>query len=89
MLQMFRIEAKNLETGVLGTRIIIFVCGTCSEPSTMFSLNFTGNDQRCLKEVTLGKRVGFYRIRGDLGSGNFSQVKIAVNSLTRGEFGFI
>ena len=48
---------------------------------------FAANDQRCLKELTLGKRVGFYRIRGDLGSGNFSQVKIAVNSLTRGEWG--
>lgn len=41
------------------------------------------NDQRCLKEVTLGKRIGFYRIRGELGSGNFSQVKMAVHSLTR------
>ncbi|XP_067929815.1 serine/threonine-protein kinase NIM1-like [Watersipora subatra] len=41
------------------------------------------NDARCLKETTLHKRVGFYRFRGDLGTGNFSQVKIAVNSLTR------
>ncbi|XP_013409130.1 serine/threonine-protein kinase NIM1 [Lingula anatina] len=41
------------------------------------------NDQRCIKEVTLGKRIGFYRIRGELGSGNFSQVKMAIHSLTK------
>lgn len=44
------------------------------------------NDQKCIKEVTLGKRIGFYKFRGDLGSGNFSQVKIAVHVLTKGGF---
>ncbi|GAU90266.1 hypothetical protein RvY_02706-2 [Ramazzottius varieornatus] len=41
------------------------------------------HDKRTLKEITLGRRVGFYRIRTELGSGNFSQVKMAVHALTR------
>lgn len=44
------------------------------------------HDERWLKEVTLGKRVGFYRFRGDLGSGNFSQVKLANHQLTKGQY---
>ncbi|XP_049781427.1 serine/threonine-protein kinase NIM1 isoform X1 [Schistocerca cancellata] len=40
-------------------------------------------DHKWQSEVSLGKRIGFYRIRGDLGSGNFSQVKMAVHQLTR------
>lgn len=42
------------------------------------------NDRKCQKEITLGKRIGFYRLRGQLGSGNFSQVKLGVHILTRG-----
>jgi serine/threonine-protein kinase NIM1 len=42
------------------------------------------NDQRCLKEITLGKRIGFYRIRGELGTGNFSQVKMGIHALVKG-----
>ena len=42
------------------------------------------NDHRVLKEITLGKRIGFYRIRGELGSGNFSQVKLGIHALTKG-----
>ncbi|XP_074641547.1 serine/threonine-protein kinase NIM1-like [Tubulanus polymorphus] len=40
-------------------------------------------DQKALKELTLGKRIGFYRIRGEIGSGNFSQVRMAIHALTR------
>ncbi|XP_076044979.1 serine/threonine-protein kinase NIM1-like [Oratosquilla oratoria] len=40
------------------------------------------HDQRWLKEVTLGRRVGFYRFRGELGQGNFSTVKLAYHQLT-------
>lgn len=47
------------------------------------------NDKRCLKEITLGKRIGFYRIRGELGSGNFSQVKLGIHALTKGRFSII
>jgi serine/threonine-protein kinase NIM1 len=43
------------------------------------------HDQRWLTEVSLGKRVGFYRFQGELGSGNFSQVKMAIHQLTKGK----
>ncbi|TEA25636.1 hypothetical protein DBR06_SOUSAS2510051 [Sousa chinensis] len=41
-------------------------------------------DQKVVREITLGKRIGFYRIRGEIGSGNFSQVKLGIHSLTKG-----
>ena len=44
------------------------------------------NDQRCMKEITLGKRIGFYRIRGELGTGNFSQVRLGIHALTKGTY---
>lgn len=53
-------------------------------PFEKLSIDLT-NDQRVLKEITLGKRIGFYRIRGELGSGNFSQVKMGIHALTRGK----
>ncbi|KAI1280928.1 Serine/threonine-protein kinase NIM1 [Halotydeus destructor] len=40
-------------------------------------------DGRWQREVTLGRRIGFYRFRGDIGSGNFSQVKVALHTLTK------
>ena len=51
------------------------------------SLELT-TDDRTLKEVTLGKRIGFYRIRGDLGCGNFSQVKLGTHVLSRGNYSY-
>lgn len=42
------------------------------------------SDQKTMKEVTLGKRVGLYRVRGELGAGNFSQVKMGIHALTKG-----
>ena len=41
-------------------------------------------DERCCKELQLGRRIGFYKIRGDLGSGNFAQVKLSYHCLTKG-----
>ncbi|XP_006903106.1 PREDICTED: serine/threonine-protein kinase NIM1 [Elephantulus edwardii] len=41
------------------------------------------HDEKVVREITLGKRVGFYRIRGEIGSGNFSQVKLGIHSLTK------
>ncbi|XP_075731673.1 serine/threonine-protein kinase NIM1 [Rhipicephalus microplus] len=41
------------------------------------------NDIRWQKDVDLGRRVGFYRFRGELGTGNFSQVKVAVHCLVK------
>ena len=46
--------------------------------------NDLSNDQKVMKEITLGKRIGFYRIRGEIGTGNFSQVKLGIHSLTKG-----
>lgn len=44
-------------------------------------------DEKVVREITLGKRIGFYRIRGEIGSGNFSQVKLGIHSLTKGRAG--
>ena len=42
------------------------------------------NDKTWAKEVAFGRRIGLYRFKGDIGNGNFSQVKIAIHSLTKG-----
>lgn len=36
------------------------------------------------QEVLSGKRIGLYRLKGQLGAGNFSQVKLGVHLLTHG-----
>ncbi|XP_068107274.1 serine/threonine-protein kinase NIM1 isoform X2 [Hyperolius riggenbachi] len=41
------------------------------------------HDEKTVKEMTLGKRIGFYRLRGEIGSGNFSQVKLGIHVLTK------
>lgn len=43
------------------------------------------NDPRVAQEIALGKRIGFYRLKGQLGAGNFSKVKLGVHLLTGGE----
>ncbi|XP_043832249.1 serine/threonine-protein kinase NIM1 [Dromiciops gliroides] len=40
-------------------------------------------NEKVVREITLGKRIGFYRVRGEIGSGNFSQVKLGIHSLTK------
>ncbi|XP_038600197.1 LOW QUALITY PROTEIN: serine/threonine-protein kinase NIM1 [Tachyglossus aculeatus] len=40
-------------------------------------------DEKVVREITLGKQIGFYRIRGQIGSGNFSRVKLGIHSLTK------
>ncbi|KAM9509750.1 serine/threonine-protein kinase NIM1 isoform 2-T2 [Guaruba guarouba] len=40
-------------------------------------------NEKVVKELTLGKRIGFYRVRGEIGSGSFSQVKIGIHSLIK------
>ncbi|XP_022702960.1 serine/threonine-protein kinase NIM1-like, partial [Varroa jacobsoni] len=37
------------------------------------------------KQISLGKRIGLYRIHEELGSGNFAQVKAATHCLTKGK----
>lgn len=36
-----------------------------------------------MKEFTLGKRIGFYRIQNDIGSGNFAKVKLGYHCLVK------
>lgn len=43
------------------------------------------NDEKVSKEISAGRRIGFYRIRGDLGSGNFSQVKLGYHCIAKGK----
>ena len=43
------------------------------------------NDEKIFKEISSGRRIGFYRIRGDLGSGNFSQVKLGFHCIAKGK----
>uniref|UniRef100_A0A673JG42 non-specific serine/threonine protein kinase n=1 Tax=Sinocyclocheilus rhinocerous TaxID=307959 RepID=A0A673JG42_9TELE len=37
------------------------------------------NDEDIIKELTVGRRVGFYKVRGQIGCGNFSKVKLAIH----------
>lgn len=52
-------------------------------PFEKLTLDMT-QDEKVVKELTLGKRIGLYRIRGEIGSGNFSQVKLGIHSLIKG-----
>ncbi|XP_051960423.1 serine/threonine-protein kinase NIM1 [Xyrauchen texanus] len=41
------------------------------------------NNEDTIKEITIGRRVGFYKVRGQIGCGNFSKVKLAFHALTK------
>ncbi|XP_046842784.1 serine/threonine-protein kinase NIM1-like isoform X2 [Xenia sp. Carnegie-2017] len=41
------------------------------------------NDEGYAQDLAQGKRIGFYSLREDLGSGNFSRVKMGVHTLTK------
>lgn len=41
-------------------------------------------DDRVVREITIGRRIGFYKICGEIGCGNFSHVKLGVHALTKG-----
>ena len=43
------------------------------------------HDHKVSQEVRMGKRVGFYKLKGQLGTGNFSKVKLGVHLLTTGK----
>ena len=49
-----------------------------------YQLHQLDHDPRTIKEVLLGKRVRFYHIKGTLGAGNFSKVRLGVHLLTKG-----
>lgn len=42
------------------------------------------HNERIVNDLMLGKRVGFYELRGDIGQGNFSTVKLGIHALTKG-----
>ena len=42
------------------------------------------HDMRFKAEEKAGRRIGFYRLRGDIGLGNFSRVKLGVHLLAKG-----
>ncbi|KAI3372753.1 hypothetical protein L3Q82_023212, partial [Scortum barcoo] len=42
-------------------------------------------DDRVVRELTVGRRIGFYKIRGEIGCGNFSHVKLGIHALTKGK----
>ncbi|XP_065098128.1 LOW QUALITY PROTEIN: serine/threonine-protein kinase NIM1 [Paramisgurnus dabryanus] len=41
------------------------------------------HNERVINDIILGRRVAFYELRGEIGTGNFSQVKLAVHELTK------
>lgn len=41
-------------------------------------------DEKIIKELIIGRRVGFYKVRGEIGYGTFSRVKLAFHALTKG-----
>ncbi len=52
---------------------------------TNFNLFMGDSRFQVQRELTLGRRVGFYRFKSDLGAGNFSKVKLATHLLTKGK----
>lgn len=44
-----------------------------------------GHKEKLVNDLTFGKRIGFYELRGEIGNGNFSQVKLGIHDLTNGE----
>lgn len=43
-------------------------------------------NQSTIKELMIGRRVGFYKVRGEIGCGTFSRVKLAFHALTKGRW---
>ncbi|XP_070701804.1 serine/threonine-protein kinase NIM1 [Pempheris klunzingeri] len=41
------------------------------------------HSERVMNDLTFGRRVGFYELRGEIGSGNFSQVRLGIHDLTK------
>lgn len=53
---------------------------------TLFLFFFIYKERFCkFQEVTLGRRIGFYKLGKELGAGNFSKVKLGVHVLTQGQ----
>lgn len=46
------------------------------------------HSEKVMNDLTFGRRVGLYELRGEIGSGNFSQVRLGIHDLTKGEISF-
>lgn len=42
------------------------------------------HNERVANDLMLGRRVGFYELRGEIGQGNFSTVRLGIHALTKG-----
>ncbi|KAL6097151.1 uncharacterized protein ACO6RY_06310 [Pungitius sinensis] len=40
-------------------------------------------DEKTIKDLIIGRRVGFYKVRGEIGCGTFSRVKLGFHALTK------
>lgn len=43
------------------------------------------HSERIVNDLMLGRRVGFYELRGEIGQGNFSTVRLGIHALTKGQ----
>lgn len=43
------------------------------------------HNEKITNDLMLGRRVGFYELRGDIGQGNFSVVRLGIHALTKGQ----
>ncbi|KAM9323673.1 serine/threonine-protein kinase NIM1-like [Pholidichthys leucotaenia] len=41
------------------------------------------HSEKVMNDLICGRRVGFYELRGEIGSGNFSQVRLGIHDLTK------
>ncbi|XP_044218399.1 serine/threonine-protein kinase NIM1 [Thunnus albacares] len=41
------------------------------------------HNERIVNDLILGRRVGFYELRGEIGQGNFSSVRLGIHALTK------
>lgn len=43
------------------------------------------HNEKIVNDLMLGRRVGFYELRGEIGQGNFSTVRLGIHALTKGK----
>lgn len=43
------------------------------------------HSEKVMDDLSIGRRAGFYELRGEIGSGNFSHVRLGIHDLTKGE----
>lgn len=43
------------------------------------------HNEKIINELMLGRRIGFYELRGEIGQGNFSTVRLGIHALTKGQ----